>query len=136
MLDSYRVYMDLIGEIEVLEIQIESALQERENWHFMNPNRLGRTLPLDEAALRMDKLSERIEWLTERLESKKNLRLRVEEKLNQFEGIEFKVAYLRVVENKSLEEIAEELGYSIDWIKRVSAKVTVHLEYTDTLVKR
>ena len=128
--------MDLIGEIEVLEIQIESALQERENWHFMNPNRLGRTLPLDEAALRMDKLSERIEWLTERLESKKNLRLRVEEKLNQFEGIEFKVAYLRVVENKSLEEIAEELGYSIDWIKRVSAKVTVHLEYTDTLVKR
>lgn len=133
MLDSYRVYMDLVGEIEVLEIQIESALQERENWHFMNENRLGRTLPLDEVTLRMDKLSERIEWLSERLESKKNLRIRIEERLNKFEGIEFKVAYLRVVENKNLEEIAEELGYSIDWIKRVSAKVTVHLEYTDTI---
>ena len=131
MLDSYRVYMDLVGEIEVLEIQVESAIQERENWHFMNPNGIGRHLPLDELTNRMDNLAERIEWLSERLEEKKNLRLRIEERLNRFEGLEFKVAYLRIVENKKLEDIAEELGFSIDWIKRISAKVSVHLEYTD-----
>ncbi|CEG23138.1 hypothetical protein BN1080_02082 [Planococcus massiliensis] len=135
MLDSYRFYEDLIMEIEVLELQIESAIQERENWHFMNKHRIGKHLPLDEVLIRMDTLAERIEWLTERIEDKKKLRRNIQEKLNGFEGLEYKVAYLRIVQGKRLEDIAEELGYSVDWIKKVSATVTKHLESTDIVYK-
>lgn len=135
MLTSYGFYIDLINEIELLEIQVNSAITERQNWHFMNQHRIGKHLPLDEVAIKMDKLAERIEWLSERIEDKKRLRYIIEDKLNDFEGLEYKVAYLRIVENRKLDDIAEELGYSVDWIKKVSAIVTRHLEGTDILTK-
>jgi len=132
MLDSYHYYTDLVMEISILEFQLKSAISEREDWNFWG-GRLGRTVPLDVAAEKMDKLADRIEWLGERLDEKKALRRSIDEKLNSFEGLEHRVAYLRIVEKMTLEEIAEELGYSVDWIKKVSAKVRRHFEGTDIL---
>lgn len=131
MLDSYRYYMDLTNEIELLEYQIQESLNERNDWYFTG--RLGSKYRLDVASEKLDKLAERIEWLVERLERKKEIKKRIEGKLKELEGIEYKVAYMRVVESKQLEEIAQELNFSVDWIKKVSAKVTRHLEYTDLL---
>lgn len=132
MLESYRYYNDLIREIDILEYQMETCLAERENWNFWG-GRLSRSVPLDIAAERMDKLAERIEWLTERLERKKGIKAKLEKKLSELESIEYKVAFMRIVEGMTLEEIAEELNYSIGWIKKVSAKVTRNFEGTDPI---
>ncbi len=132
MFDSYRYYLDLISEIDILEFQIESAIHERESWHF-STGKLGKRYNLDVSTKKMDELAERIEWLTERIEHKKGIRDKIEEKLNSFKGLEYKVAYMRIVEGKKIEKIAEELNYSEDWIKKVSAKITRHLEGTDLL---
>lgn len=131
MLESYRYYNDLVAEIDILEYQIETCLAERESWNF--DGRLGKRVPMDIAAEKMDKLSERIEWLTERLDRKKDIRKTLEKRLSELESLEYKVAYLRHIEGKALRDIAEELKYSEDWIKKVSARVTKHLEGTDTL---
>lgn len=134
MLDSYRYYMDLTNEIAILEFQIQESLNERNDWFFTG--RLGSKYRLDVASEKLDKLAERIEWLVGRLERKKEIKSHIEEQLKLLTGIEYKVAYMRVVENKRLDEIADELNFSVDWIKKVSAKVTRHLEYTDLLLTK
>lgn len=132
MLESYRYYNDLIAEIDILEYQLETCIAERENWNFFG-GRFSRGVPLDIAAEKMDKLSERIEWITERLDRKKDIRSNLERRLSELEALDYKVAFMRIVEGKKLYEIAEELDLSEDWIKKVSARVTRHLESTDIL---
>lgn len=130
-MEPYRYYGDLVAEIEILEYQIDICINERKDWNM--GGRLFHTVRLDQSLERVDKLSERIEWLHERLTQKKKYRKHIEHKLSALESLEYKVAYMRVVERRTLEEIAEELDYSVDWIKKVSAKVTRHLEGTDIL---
>jgi hypothetical protein len=48
---------------------------------------------------------------------------KIDAKLQEFEGIEYKVAYLIQVKNKPLQEIADELGYSLGYIKNISASI-------------
>ena len=47
----------------------------------------------------------------------------IKDKLDELEGLYFKVAVLRDVEGKSLTEIADYLGYSLDYIKHISAEI-------------
>lgn len=120
-MEPYRYYGDLITEIELLEYQVEMCINERRDWNV--GGRLFNKVRLDQSLERVDKLSERIEWLDARLMEKKKARKHIEHKLSGMDSLEYKVAYMRIVEGKSLKEIAEELEYSIDWIKRISAKV-------------
>ncbi|GAF22375.1 hypothetical protein JCM19047_2120 [Bacillus sp. JCM 19047] len=43
--------------------------------------------------------------------------------LNKLEGLEYKVAYKKWIENKSLIQISHELNFSLDHIKKVSARI-------------
>lgn len=131
MLESYRYYNDLVAEIDILEYQVEACLAERENWNF--DGRFGKRVPMDVAAQKMDKLSERIEWLAERLDKKKSIRSHLEKRLSELESLEYKIAFMRIVEGMTLEQISEELNYSIGWVKKISAKVTRNFEGTDTV---
>lgn len=130
-MEPYRYYSDLIAEIEILEYQIEICINERKDWYI--GGRLFTKVRLDQALERFDKLSDRIEWLDERLQQKKKHRKHIEHKLSELESLEYKVAYMRIVERRTLEQISEELNFSVDWIKKVSARVTRHLEGTDIL---
>lgn len=120
-MEPYRYYCDLVNEIELLEYQLEICIEERRQWNFHG--RLGSKIRMDQAAERLDKLAGQIEWLSEQLDQKKKYQKHIEHKLSQFKAIEYKVAYGRIVENKTLEDIAKELGYSLVWIKKVSARV-------------
>lgn len=55
-----------------------------------------------------------------RLEKQKETTL---DEIMQMDGITHRVAYLKIVEGLSLQDIADKLGYSLDWIKRVSATI-------------
>lgn len=117
----YRHYRDLLNEIELLEYMLNQHISERLQWDF--EGRLGSTVRMDQAAQKMDELAVYIERLSTELDQKEKYRKHIEHKLSEFESIEYQVAYKRFVENKRLEEIAEEMGYSVDWIKKISAKV-------------
>lgn len=125
-LEPYRYYCDLINEIALLRYQLDVCIRERQDWSFYG--RLGGKVRMDQAAERLDKLAGQIEWLSEQLEKKKKYQKHIEHKLSEFKAIEYKVAYGRVVENKTLEEIAEETGYSLSWVKQTSAKINDRLK--------
>ncbi len=42
--------------------------------------------------------------------------------MKKLEGIDYQVVYLRDIENWKLGEIAMELNFSEDWIKKISAR--------------
>ena len=53
--------------------------------------------------------------LNELIKSKNELK----EKLKNLSGLKYKVEYMRVIEGKSLKEIASELGYSYSYIRNI-----------------
>lgn len=125
-LEPYSYYFDLVREIELLEYQLNICINERRDWSFHG--RLGSKIRMDQAAERLDKLAGQIERLSEQLEQRKKFKRHIEHKLSEFKSIEYKVAYGRVVKGQTLGEIAADLGYSIDWIKRVSARISDELK--------
>ena len=127
----YFYYIDLVNEIELLEYQLNICLAERKEWHFYG--RLGSKVRMDQAAERLDKLAGQIENISTMLDKKKKYRKHIEHELSKFKSLEYQVAHKRIVEGMTLEQIAEELGYSVDWIKKVSANITRHFRSTDTL---
>ncbi|MEB1809041.1 MAG: hypothetical protein LPK26_17430 [Bacillaceae bacterium] len=121
----YRTYNDLCLEINILETQIEYAMLERKRWWF--GGKLFHEVSLDNAAERVDKLSERIKEMHLALDHRKKLKFKLDGYLLSLEGIEHKVAYKRYIEGKTLPEIADELGYSLAGIKKISRSIK---EYT------
>ena len=117
----YRTYNDLCLEINILETQIEYAMLERKRWWF--GGKLFHEVSLDNAAGRVDKLSERIKEMHLALDERKKLKFKLDGYLLSLEGVEHKVAYKRYVEGKTLPEIAKELRYSKQYIKEVSQRI-------------
>lgn len=71
----------------------------------------------------MKKISDLVEEYTILLEEKESTRKEIEQRMNEFEGLEYKVAYMRNAKGMTLPEIAADLGYSYDWIKRISMRI-------------
>lgn len=117
----YKHYNDLQNEIDLLEYMLNQHISERKEWDFTG--RLGSTVRMDQAAQRMDEITVHIDRLSLELDRKEKYRKHIEHKLQEFEAIEYQVAYKRYVEKKRLEDIAKDMGYSVDWIKKVSARV-------------
>jgi hypothetical protein len=140
LVDVFQTYSNLCKEIDLLEIEkknLESEWKVYRGLMFDNP-RAGFNggmvaLPMENVAERLDKIRSKHDLVEKLLEIKKRFRTQAELILSQFDGVEYQVAYKRFVECKKLEDIAEELQYSFDWVKKVSARVTRHLEGTDIL---
>jgi len=122
MVEIFKCYNDFVKEIDILEYQLETMENERENWWI--GGRFFHMVPMDVAAEKFDKLTERIDLYRNLLEMKrKNLKV-IEEKMQGFEDIERQVAYKRLVERKTIKKIAEELRYSERHIERISGVVS------------
>lgn len=79
-------------------------------------------LDMAEGLIRLQKLDSHIHLHNETIKHYKEIIDKIKSNMKQLEGIDYKVVYLRDVEGKTLEEIADELGYSVIWIKKVSAR--------------
>jgi hypothetical protein len=56
------------------------------------------------------------------LEHKQLTKRSIEQKMNEFDGLEYQVAYRRDVLRQSLDKIADDLGYSYNWIAKISSR--------------
>src|SRR5699024_9878235 len=109
-------YQDLLIEIESYEEMLESY--EREQYAIYrllrNPGiDYPRYLELQTA------LNNKVAIVQSILEDKKGTQKEVLKKLDKLEGLEYRIAYKRFIEGKTLNEIADELGYSYDYMKEV-----------------
>jgi hypothetical protein len=133
-------YNDLCKEIEVLEVRIDSLESERNYYTKLmwgNAPKGSSTidysiervkgdkphLALDKVIERLNKIDDSMYILGEILSAKQKAKLQIEKAMSEFEGLEYKVAYKRDIEGKPLHAIADELGYSYDWIRKMSSKV-------------
>ena len=120
-MNTFQIYGDLVLDIEILKEQIELAKAEQKQWWL--GGRLVNTVPLNNAAERVDKLSEKIERMEEELELKIKRTEHLQKQLQQYQGLDYKVFYKRYIEGKTLVQVADELGYSYQYIKEIAVKV-------------
>ncbi|PTM58362.1 hypothetical protein [Desmospora activa] len=114
-----ELYQDVCREIDVLEIRIRDLEMEYKFW-YKACHRGG--FPLDTCLGRMKDICDKVEHYSLILEQKEKARKEMEQRIAGFEGLEHRVAYMRDIAGKTLPEIAVELGYSYDWIKKLSAR--------------
>ncbi len=76
-----------------------------------------------EAALKqMQKIENHIMLHQDTIDKLERSKKKIEEYIKTLDGLDRKVVYMRDVEGKKLADIAEELGYSEIYIKKISAK--------------
>lgn len=141
MIDFIPSYNDLCAEIEMLDLRIEDMEKERDYLRkSMYDNAPSASIgamdyskdrvqngyvpmPLDKIIDRLNRIDRSLEELHRLKSGKAETRNMIEKMLGDLEGLEYKVAYMRDVRKMKLYEIAEELGYSHDHIRRISRRV-------------
>ncbi len=122
-------YKDLNKEIEIYKEMLESY--EREQYAIYRLLKVPgidypRYLELQLALNNKTAIVQSI--LDDKIQTKKEMK----EKLKQLEGLEYKITYKRYIKGKTLYEIADELGYSYDYIKEISSRIyQSHFKPTD-----
>lgn len=134
MIEQYKI---LIDEMDILSIRIEGLEQEKElilkkmkrgpaEVNSIDYSGMPRGSQEHKSLLRYVEEVQRIDNLiyldTEILNIKKSTLKKIEDKINSMPGIENKVAFLSA-KGKKLKEIADMLGYSYHYIRRIHARL-------------
>ena len=131
LIDVLTSYKSICQEIEYFEILLMDAEYEyKRNRHTLigGPTAKSIHLPIDRQVDGLYNTLTKHTEIEDILKKKHELKKRAEKALEKFEGIEYKVAYKRYVEGKTLEEIADELHYSLSGIKKISMRINRVLE--------
>jgi len=134
-------YNDLCTEIEMLKLRIEDIETEREyllksmydNAPIDNLGAVDHSkdyvqngyvpMTLDKIVDRLNTIDKSMSDLYRIKEAKEDTKQTIEKMFDDLEGLEYKVAYMRDVRKMRLQDIADELGYSYDHIRRISSMV-------------
>jgi len=137
-MDRLKSYRDLLKEIELWEIRLWDLKNERRvllkrmlkppemklcaSYDFM-PRGGAEILNFPDAWNRVQELDRKIEECETVLAQKKEAKARMEKVISEFDSLEYQVAYKRDIEGKPLYIVAEELGMSYPWIRKISMRV-------------
>jgi hypothetical protein len=121
-----ELYHDLCKEIDCLFLRIGQLETERDYYWNMGTHPIKAMMPLDRSLDEMYRVDDVLIPLNQIMNDKEQTKREIEKKMSEFNGIEYKVAYRRL-QGYSLIEIADELGYSYVWIKKVNAKISNRL---------
>ncbi|MDF2591384.1 MAG: hypothetical protein K0S75_850 [Clostridia bacterium] len=86
------------------------------------PSGNGNAMSLDRIYMYLQKYESMIEHETWTIENLKKLEKEILAKVMQLDGIDQKVVYLRDIKGMKLQEIADELKYTLDYIKEISKR--------------
>ena len=118
-------YADLIRKISIIETQIEMLQIDVDYWFGTGLPLAGKgsaAYGMDTAAMNVDRLHKKINDLNKMLEYYTEIQQELLVNINALEGLPYKIAKMRFLEDKSYQEIGEELGYSYGYIRRVVSK--------------
>ncbi|MCF6461480.1 sigma factor-like helix-turn-helix DNA-binding protein [Clostridium sp. Cult3] len=137
-MDTIKSYKDLCSEIEIwkerlktYEIQIEAIRKlakldgpkDITGIDYTQPyvdgtNQIG----FEEALEMLHKIENHIYLHQQAIANMEKSKKKIEENIKKLEGLDKRVVYMRDIEGMTLADIAEELGYSYQYIKEVSAR--------------
>lgn len=112
----FENYADLIADIETTKDQLKLTVRELEYWSLDGEG--SHLFGANASVNQLRKKSEVKNRLIDRLEYLEQTKRRLDMLLNQFQGLDYKIAYLRICENMTHKEIAIELDYSEEHIRR------------------
>ena len=131
-------YKELNGEIEILALRITDLRKEYRrivdkmlqgpsgvsiaNYSF-EPRAGFVTAPLDKQYARLGEIEKKIAELEEDMKPKLDSLRAMKEKMKELEGLEYKVFYAHKVEGKSLNQVAGELNYTPEYIRKINAEL-------------
>lgn len=130
MIDWRTSYTDLCKEIEILDLRAYSLEQEarvslQTVWTGEPPSDHSNYvhLPLDNALKRYEDVLGKLHEVQEVLTIKRVVKAQIEQRLGEFEGLEYQVAYMRDIKGLPLDVIADDLKYSYAWIRKISFRI-------------
>jgi hypothetical protein len=127
-IDWRTTYFDLCREIGILEIRCSDLEYQLKIAHSqllsgkMPSDGHVVFVPLDIGLGIYDQAKANLLLCVTMLEHKKQTKEDIENRMTEFDGVTYKFLYMRDIEMKPLNEIADDLGYSLDWAKRISRK--------------
>lgn len=138
-MDCIKKYNDLLIEIDNQEYIVDGLEREKRYLEKMifesgpkditainydhGPTGSMDYTPFDVLLSRYEKVCTRLEIEKSVLKQKLEIRNKILKNIKRLKGLEYKVAYKKIVEGKDLSRIADELGYSIGYIKNISSKI-------------
>ncbi|PGS83972.1 hypothetical protein COC69_01275 [Bacillus cereus] len=135
------IYQNLGEEIEMMKIQLKDLEVDHKylmkNMEMNAPKCNGVIdysqervkggpipLTLDEIAGRYDRIQEKSAFLHQRIEEKKGIMEELQQVLRKKKGLEQQIIYLRDVKGMNLKEVAAYLGYTHQYIRKVSSRMS------------
>jgi DNA-directed RNA polymerase specialized sigma subunit len=113
--------------MDIIQEQITLAEKEVKYWYSAG------TIPLSSygafkygantALEQSERKIKALNRLKKRFDQMEQSKKRMDEAISRFQGLEYKIAYRRYVLGKQLNEIADELGYTYEHIRRIHAKL-------------
>lgn len=121
-----KVYQELEQDIAYLDYNLDKTKAEFKRWISGDLREVRLTAESEGA-----KVEGRIEAIEYELAHKMNDMYKLKKLINNFKGLEHKIAYLKYVEGMTLEKIAEELNYSSQYIYNKHAAMREKVEYSN-----
>lgn len=116
-------YQQLEQDVEFLEFNLERSQKELQRWVSGDLAKYKLTAESDGA-----QLEERIEVIEYELAHKMNDLYDMRKMMKAFKGLESRILYLKYVEGRTLEQIAEVVGYSSSHIRKRHAEMMRAIE--------
>jgi DNA-directed RNA polymerase specialized sigma subunit len=113
-----KVYQDLEDQIAFLELNLENSKNELKRW--VEGDLVNVKLSADSNSAKLEEHIERIEY---ELACKMNDLFKTKKLIKRFKGIEHHILFGKYVEGKTLEHVAEDLGYSSQYIYLKHAQI-------------
>lgn len=126
LIDVLNSYKSICHEITFYEVLLKDAEDEykRSRITFIgHPDRKPSHVSIERQWENINDIFVRYDEIEKILERKRELKKIAEDVLEGFEGIEHQVAVKRYIEGKTLQQIADELHYSLSGIKKISMRI-------------
>lgn len=121
MIELIEMYRKNKLEIKKLELRKDICNDEIVNWGAVNANndkaKLGKKHDFLTRIKQTDNVIDELNVINERLQTLQSRQKKILDVINKFDGLEHKILKLKFIEGYKIREIANELGYSEQYIK-------------------
>ncbi len=134
MFEWLKLYRDLDMQHRALELKRDISKEEIDRWYSVSYARadLGKKQDMLSRVRQVDRIREELEELNERIERIERQKNKVLELIDRFEGIEHKILRKKYIDDMTLQEIAYDLGYSEQYIRKKHAECIKRIDFINS----
>lgn len=131
MFEWLKLYRELDIEQQALEIKKDICVEEIDRWQTINDTHvdLGKKHDFLSRVRQIDRIREDLNELNDRLQKIEDKKNRVIKLIDKFDGVENKILKKKYIIGMTLKEIAYDLGYSEQYIRRKHAECIKRIEF-------